>query len=145
MKKGKKKTFVMTFSKEFMKGHPKEGQPTDFVQSIINQDKIHTIRENLYYWNNIVNQVNAGEAVLSCRTWTGKPYRSKQSEFAEFSKLGIQHCFVDEIDKTIKIIPDFREAKRVELNDGLESDDFWHWFKQGAGSYCIIHFTDFRY
>lgn len=46
------KTYVITLSKKFMKGHPKEGNPTNFINRFISHDKIHTIRANYALWKN---------------------------------------------------------------------------------------------
>lgn len=107
----KKKTYVITVSDAFMKGHPRAGEPTRFPTAIlrglgripkykfsdcnIGNDcrksamkpcldpvKIHTIRENGNYWKPIIKEVQEGRAILSLRGWEGKPYASKQYIFA---------------------------------------------------------------
>lgn len=146
------KTFVITVSKEFMKSHPRSGEPTNFVESILCGTKKHTLRGNYKYWKNIVDQVNSGKAALSARTWIGKPYKSKQQEFAKFYSLGIQKCLVlpqtecvvvESKDKNSNLVYDFA-AFDIEKNDGLSAADFWSWFPNEIEG-CIIHFTEFRY
>lgn len=98
---------VLTFSKHFPKGHPKEGQPTYFVEQIlnailprgengiINRDDIRP--EVLPHINDFVlldgttykhHTIRGGSRwkpgdMASLRIWSDKPYRSKQIEFAQ--------------------------------------------------------------
>lgn len=146
------KIFVITFAKEFMKSHPKNGEPTNFKELIIKGSKIHTLRGNYKYWKNIVDQVNEGKGILSARYWTGKPYNSKQVEFLTFKKLGIQKALVlPEAECVVVEVEDGQGKKSydfaafdIEKNDGLSDADFWNWFPRQIEG-CIIHFTDFRY
>ena len=103
------KTYVITLSKRFPTGHNRAGEPTHFWEkfikgrdnySCIYRDfwettipKIHTIRANYPLWKKRIAEVERGEACLSIRQWTGKPYRSKQVEIARLTKeegVGIQ-------------------------------------------------------
>lgn len=156
------KTYVITVSKNFLKGHPKEGQPTRFREKILNGEKIHTLRGNYKYWSNIIDQVNKGKAVLSVREWTGKPYNSKQQEIKQFTKLGKEKIFRDKFG--LFHMPQNKEGKKVVLNffhspfniaenDGLSVEDFHNWFEteakkkkdKGDQELIIIHFTNLRY
>jgi hypothetical protein len=139
------KTFVITVSKEFMKGHPRHGNKTFFKEKILSGEKIHTIRGNYTYWKKIVKQVNKGEAILSVREWSGKPYNSKQREIKQFTKLGIQKIATKK--KSIKIDNkkyNYELLIRIANNDGLDLLNFCSWFPKGIKG-VIIHFTDFRY
>ena len=159
-----KKTYVITVSTVFPKTHPKAGQPTNFVQQIIDTfhpnkppGKIHTIRENFEYWSKVAEEVNSGRAVLSLRTWSGVPYNSKQNEFAELSSFGIQRvklwityekAEVYNLDSVICNATPLVEE--VAKNDGLDVNDFDSWFfpkpkKENFKEAAILHFTDFRY
>lgn len=98
------KTYVLTVSRHFPAKHPRRGESTFFPARIQNglgdshyiqspTSKIHTIRANYDLWKKRIDEVNAGEAVLSLRYWTGKPYNSKQQEFARLDKnsgIGVQ-------------------------------------------------------
>lgn len=160
------KTYVITLSKTFMKGHPKEGELTHFryqVEEALNHPnagwkKIHTIRRNVPLWKKRIKEIEAGEACLSIREWTGKPYRSKQVEIARLTKedgVGMQiiegHSVV--MYDTISVYSmrgDFcsvRDAALLAENDGLSYDDWWEWFDDGEHyeNLAIIHFTKFRY
>jgi hypothetical protein len=174
----KKKTYVLTISKKFFKGHIREFQDTGFKKAIlagiINYHaagkpaggKVHTIRGNYDRWKIIADKVNAGEAELSLREWTGTPYRSKQEEFARLTKLGIQKFEViwytfhfaplkimghsGGTERVIKVKIDGEEIsfnqyhQTLPNNDGLSIQDFTAWFNdQFSGA--IIHFTDFKY
>jgi hypothetical protein len=98
---------VLTFSRHFPTGHPKAGQPTYFIEQILNV----TLPRGE---NGIINRDNINPAILplindfilldgatrkhhtiragsrfkpgdmaSLRVWSDKPYRSKQIEFAQ--------------------------------------------------------------
>ena len=72
------KTYVITISKNFMKGHPKAGRPTMFKEKFLNKEKIHTIRGNYPLWEKRIKEVQEGKAILSIREWIGVPYKEKQ-------------------------------------------------------------------
>lgn len=117
--------------------------------------KIHTIRANYEYWSHVEEEVNAGRGILSLRQWTGKPYRSKQKEFARLTKMGVQKVDVTLVEmdvmgiKSNGLIVDQGGAARVipyvARRDGLSTYDFIAWFNKGIVNGAIIHFTDFRY
>jgi hypothetical protein len=155
---GKKKTFILTISKYFMGNHPKAGQPTLFKEKILSGEKIHTIRGNYDRWKMIVDQVNSGEAELSLREWTGKPYRSKQEEFLRLSKLGVQRLnmywrtYETGINREALFILIehqkmllYNKYEHLIKNDGLTTTDFIDWFIDEEFKGAIIHFTDFKY
>lgn len=96
-------------SRVFPKGHPKEGQPTHFVEKILrdlsipdywskfqewNKDKpmdiLHEFSRTFYYpvQGNKHHTIRPGSRfkpgdMASLRVWSDKPYRSKQIEFAQ--------------------------------------------------------------
>jgi hypothetical protein len=143
---------VLTFSRFFLKGHPKEGQPTYFVEKIIkglmNLDcawydidvssifdrefyfsdeckaKYHTIRSGQHW--------KVGDR-FSPRVWSGTPRRSRQIVIApevevkatwrfDIDTQGIFYLNGYMIDLTCCDIPQ---------NDGLSLDDFLAWFPVG--------------
>lgn len=177
----KKKTYVLMVSKVFPVGHPKAGRLTEFATKILKSGvghqvsvdkdgntwnikplpimlpdvlpKIHTIRLNYQLWKKRIDKINAGDAILSLRQWTGSPYNrkrdgSKQQEFLRLEKVGIQSVcfdrfvgiFIDDIDSDITL-------EYLATNDGLHPDDFKQWFRKMKYDehYAILHFTDFRY
>lgn len=150
------------YSRTFPKGHPKEGQPTFFVERILNsfhngqmsldniwpelkefvndfelianqRQKHHTIRSG--------NRYKPGDMV-SLRVWSGLPYRSKQIEFAqvEVKKTWGIEIYANEFIFELKVdgIAQTKEdQERVANNDGLNLIDFYNWFnihpkKQGV-------------
>jgi hypothetical protein len=151
------KTFVLTVSRTFPKTHKRAGQQTWFVEKIneaiipiseepIMGKKIHTIRANYEFWEKRAKQINDGEAILSLRYWSGKPYNSKQVEFCQLTKIGLQkldnptNFFYAEIDGKKCNWED------VAKNDGLSFYDFCEWFKGIQNSpMAVIHFTEWRY
>ncbi|MEP2668889.1 MAG: hypothetical protein ABJH04_07835 [Cyclobacteriaceae bacterium] len=148
------KTYVLLISKQFLKGHPNEGKPTNFKEKILDGEKIHTVRSNPLYWIPIITRVQKGLAVLSLRQWAGKPYNSPQIEFAQLSEsVGYQSFDIDRndvvsIDNTH--IPVGFNMKHFAKNDGLTYEDFQSWFNLNNSGKAemtgvVIHFTDFRY
>jgi hypothetical protein len=84
--------------------------------------KYHTIRAG--------NRWKVGET-FSARIWSGKPYRSKQVEFAQ---LPIKKIWNIEFDENgVIAIDGFYTDKDYEIamNDGLAEDDFYSWFPMG--------------
>lgn len=144
------KTYVITLSKKFMKGHPKAGNPTNFINGFISHDKIHTIRANYTFWEKRFKKIEAGEAILSVRYWAEKPYKSPQIEIEKFTRwdnIGIQKIeFTSDLTECI-IDGKHYSYTEVAKNDGLLPEDFLSWFKSYDTSkpLAIIHFTKFRY
>ncbi len=142
------KTYILIISEKFPKTHPKAGEPTNFALAIKHYDKIHTIRGNYDLWLKRFEKINAGEAVLSVRVWSGKPYKSKQQEIFRYDykrKIGIEKLMFEKVG-------DYQMPKLTDLitlakNDGLSLQDFKDWFKGSDFSkpMAVIHFTDFRY
>ncbi len=147
------KTYVLIVSRTFPRFHPNEGECTRFVTQIKAGVKKHTIRLNSDYWQQRIDEVNAGNAMLSLRHWDGKPYRSKQVEFAQLKQgeVGYERVKLSmRLEQiTAKINGWFFPFDGIPENDGLTEDQFKHWFfpqlpnidREGI----IIHFTDFRY
>ena len=72
------KTYVLMVSTKFPAYHFLNGEPTLFIEKIASGEKITSIRFNYELWRKRFEKINKGEAVLSVRSWEGKPYRSKQ-------------------------------------------------------------------
>lgn len=145
------KTYVITLSKTFLKGHKREGEPTDFAEKLRKQ-KIHTIRGNYLLWSERIGEVMSGAACLSIRQWSGKPYRSKQIELAVLTNkdgVGIQFLNIHPESDFTCIIDDAGKisSERIANNDGLSLEDWKEWFSRDdlKRTMSIIHFTKFRY
>ncbi|MBQ7697752.1 MAG: hypothetical protein IJT35_04135 [Paludibacteraceae bacterium] len=174
------KTYYLTLSQTFPATHPRKGEPTDFRTKLLSaryrqeggtlytasdgKCKLHTIRANYPFWAKRFEQINAGEAVLSVRQWSGKPYRSKMIEICRLTKddgIGIQRlkfasdrdgqqCWwnfsIDgrycHYDTKADYVPN-----ELAENDGLSYKDWQDWFRNYDLSkpLAIIHFTNFRY
>ena len=140
------KTFVLTVSRTFPKTHKRAGQQTWFVEKINEGKKTHTIRANYELWEKRAKQINDGKAILSIRYWSGKPYNSKQVEFCQLTKIGLQ-----KLDNPTNFVWAEIDGKKhdwrdVAKNDGLSFDDFCEWFKVRQDSpMAIIHFTNWIY
>ena len=153
MEKEKKKVAVLTLSQQYQKSHPKEGQPTGFVEKLKAGVKLHTIRSNYELWAKRAAKINAGEMELSIRVWSGKPYRSQQVEVACLTKLGVQRVCITNMgaDHEPAVWVDGRlidqGAAILSKNDGLSYWDWHDWFLKSVSQFkgVIIHFTDMRY
>lgn len=152
-------TYVITLSQVFPVTHSRKGEPTGFKDKFLNAIKaapeewwkLHTIRANYELWKKRFEKIEKGEACLSIRQWTGKPYRSKQVELARLTRedgIGIERLT---FDRSPHLLPnvDYKPVGVGNLanNDGLSLDDWKEWFKGNDLSkpLAIIHFTKFRY
>lgn len=172
--KKKLKVYVITLSRVFPVSHPKAGLKTYFKTKLENthvvpfdpngdsvpdgqpQLKRHTIRANYELWRKRFEQIERGEACLSIRQWTGKPYASKQIEIARLTKddgIGLQRLrFTPDRDGqfvwwNFSIDGHFSNEEFLANNDGLTLRDWCAWFKDYDLSkpLAIIQFTKFRY
>lgn len=141
------KTYVITLSETFPKGNCQAGHPTNFVWQIENAYKIHTMRGNLPLWKKRFQKIEAGEACISLRVWTGKPYRSPQREIKRLYKedgIGIEQ--VNIYNETAFTWQGDIDFEKLAKNDGLNRKQLIEWF--GAKEFkelACIHFTPFRY
>lgn len=148
------KTYVITLSHTFPKTHSKAGEPTYFPV-LFRKKKIHTIRANYPFWARRFEQIEKGNACLSVRMWTGKPYRSPQHELARLTKddgIGIERLdFYHDRDRNIlkflTVGGAFPDIEDVAKNDGLTLEEWKEWFKNYNldQPLAVIHFTNFRY
>ena len=104
-------------------------------------------------------RIQKGEAVLSIRTWSGKPYEkgSHQIELKRLSKddgVGIQNINIFRTKKGVmdsylynysNTLP--LNIEKLAANDGLSREDWEEWFNGSLcrECYAVIHFTPFRY
>lgn len=144
------KTYVITLSEKFPTKHQRKGQETAFGRSFLNGKKIHTIRANFPLWEKRIAQIQKGEAVLSVRQWTGKPYQSKQVEIARLTAedgVGIQELKLTDLSRPTTINGQRIELPLLAQNDGLSFNDWFNWFigYDLSKPLAIIHFTKFRY
>lgn len=157
------KTYVLTVSEFFPKTHNKSGLPTGFIDKIGSKIKKHTIRGNYNLWKRRIEEIQKGNAVLSIRYWTGKPYNSPQKEVYVLDKdsgIGVQELTFEEMIMTTEDVletkskvgmhiwkPNFSNIRTLAKNDGLEFEDFKEWFKgyDLSEPMAIVHFTTKRY
>lgn len=161
------KTYVLMVSTKFPAYHFLNGEPTLFIEKIASGEKITSIRFNYELWRKRFEKINKGEAVLSVRSWEGKPYRSKQIKHFLFTKddgIGLQKIIIKDWFRELyysfqiddRFFPgkglaytSWREfyAKLIAKKDGLTFDQFKDWFKNYdlSNPMAIIHFTKFRY
>lgn len=177
-KEKKMKTYVITLSRVFPVKHPFAGKPTFFktkleIANVIPFDeanrqsvpdgqpqmKLHTIRANYPLRSKRFDEIERGEACISLRQWTGKPYASKQIEIGRLTKddgIGIQKmeflAFQEGYSKDAGIwiaghvIP-MHEREQIARNDGLTLQDWDDWFADydKTEPLAIIWFNHHRY
>jgi hypothetical protein len=150
-------TYVLTVSEFFPKTHNKASLPTGFINAISKKWKKHTIRGNYVLWLKRFKKINEGKAVISVRSWSGKPYRSTQTEhfvFDKDDKIGLEKIEFDDDKDDVPCLryPLINNNSQPSIfsvaeNDGLSLQDFKEWFKNYDLNepMAIIHFTSFRY
>jgi hypothetical protein len=142
---------VLTFSKQFPKGHPRAGDPTHFAERIMaclaDKQPGWTMKDDFvqYDWYAYYNCTNIKYHTVregsrwkpgdmaSLRIWSDKPYRSKQIEFAQ---VEVKKVWPVEINmrqtSPVIIINDklltFDVGRILAQNDGLSLTDFINWF-----------------
>ncbi len=119
---------VITFSSKFPAKHPKAGQATNFAELILNGGKIHTIRAGRRWKKGMM---------FSPRSWSGKPYCSKQVAIAPDMELTKVYN-IEIFDLNTRYMHIGVEVKAnewyllpladVAKNDGLSIEDFEAWF-----------------
>jgi coproporphyrinogen III oxidase-like Fe-S oxidoreductase len=155
------KTYVLIVSRTFPATHKRKGEQTYFPEKIdqlyfskdtrLFSEKLHTIRSNYELWEKRITEIQKGNAILSIRYWSGKPYNSKQVEICQLDKysgIGVQKIVIDQIYRyTIDENKQEFNFEELAKNDGLSKDDFAEWFKyfDKIEPMAIIHFTNFRY
>lgn len=177
--RNKMKAYVLTLSVVFPVTHRRAGERTNFKEKRANaiyrmrhpevfepcepnngDEKYHTIRGNYELWHKRFEEIERGEAYLSIRQWSGKPYASKQIEIARLTKedgIGIQLlCFAGNQTKKDRelhrpIVGGTREIdyRQLAMNDGLTVEDWEDWFSNPdydlREPMAIIQLTKFRY
>lgn len=142
---------VLMCSRSFPAGHPREGQPTHFVEKIMAGLADHQPGWAMYdsfvqydwyaYYNCTMpkgHTIRAGSRfkpgdMASLRIWSDKPYRSKQIEFAQVEVKATWDIQITMPDKWIAvfILGKYLSVDAVNVlahNDGLEPIDFFNWF-----------------
>jgi hypothetical protein len=125
-----------------------------FEGKIIFGKKKHSMRINYEFWKKRIESIMAGEGYLSLRVWTGKPRRSKQREFLQLEKAGIEKITLKHSETLDghKTPPEFFIKEKLidedtlAENDGFEdSDELIEWFWDYSGDMALIYFTNFKY
>lgn len=145
---------VITFSRFFPVTHPKAGQETYFIEKIWDSlpgipsaytDRLDNERLNFIRCGNDIvwpkhHTIRAGERWrvgdwFSPRVWCGKPYASKQLEFAP--SIQIKRIWTFEKNEDGKYFVDGHcegvSLSEIAKNDGLEQQDFESWFYSAKG------------
>ena len=139
------KTFVITLSKTFPRTHIHSGRETNFAHLLGNglnltedglkicRHKIHTVRTNLPLWEKRISEIQSGQAVLSIREWTGRPYGSPQKELARLTGsdgVGVQALKLKDFFSSTVIDGEKVELPDLAAHDGLSFSDWYDWFRK---------------
>lgn len=134
------KTFVITLSKTFPRTHIHSGRETNFAHLLGNglnltedglkicRHKIHTVRTNLPLWEKRISEIQSGQAVLSIREWTGRPYGSPQKELARLTGsdgVGVQALKLKDLFSSTVIDGEKVELPDLAAHDGLSFSDWY--------------------
>ncbi|MCI1681431.1 MAG: hypothetical protein LKI39_02620 [Bacteroides sp.] len=145
---------VITLSKKFFKGHPKEGEETGFAEKVLSGNKIHTCRANYDYWAKKIARLKQTNGTLCIRQWSGKPYRSPQITIIDIpaSRIEVQKMTFKPFIFHPELIVIYVDGKgqiseEVAANDGLSLKDYQAWFKgyDLNKPMAVIQFTNFKY
>lgn len=141
---------VITFSRTFPSYHPKAGQPTYFVEKVVKSlhkqgvkpfdvncdfsEEMYHIIDPKHHTIRAGHRFKVGEW-FSPRVWSGRPYNSKQIQFAPDIQVNRQWDF-DLINGKVIIGGLFhcsvKEEEKIEAfacNDGLSAQDLLDWFQ----------------
>lgn len=140
---------VITFSRTFPVNHPRKGEHTYFVEKIWNSiedcyfDQLPEINLNPMIEDKKYHTIRAGNRwkvgdFFSPRIWSGKPYASKQIQFAppiEIKK--IWHISFDNVSvpaiNGVHLFDEYNsqnwDFELLSRNDGLSPSDMIAWFK----------------
>jgi len=155
---------VITFSRVFPSYHPRAGEATGFIymiwKSIGRPDSNFVWPELKHHWINyesVVNDIHPKHHTIraghrfkvgdwfSPRVWSGKPYRSKQIQFApdihirkvwdfEVDAVGVYAIAKsgEQLKYTFQPIDNqtYDMDDRIAQNDGLNPEDFYWWFSR---------------
>lgn len=151
---------VVTLTKDFFKGHSRQGQPTRFAEAVQSLRKIHTCRDNYKFWAKKIEALKSVGGTLCIREWTGKPYRSKQGTIKEIasdvvgiSLLVLRRNSNGKISYTAEVDEQPIAVDLLAKNDGFRNTkDFIDFLAPMFAKYKtdtlrlgIIHFSPFRY
>lgn len=130
--------------------HKLAGKPTLFKKHLLEHIKIHTIRTNYNLWVQRFDEINRGNAKISIREWSDKPYRSKQTHIIDLTKedgIGLQKLTYLEEGHRLDGFYHTEPLNKYAEKDGLSRENFDDWFKDVPikSDLALIHFTKYRY
>lgn len=133
---------VITFSRVFPSYHPRAGEPTYFIEKIIKSVGIGNYNVNMEAYNDVQpkhHTIRAGHRwkvgdKFSPRVWSGKPYNSKQIQFApdievkkvwDFDITGTDWALDGRLEHALT--GEGFDSAQIALNDGLTNYDPYDW------------------
>jgi len=150
------KNYNLIIDTYFNSKHKKAGLQTGFVHQMFDGNKIHQIVKDFDKWEERIEKVNNGKAVLHLKFWDSTPH-AKNSKLNEFlvvtnkNDISIQEmAFFKEKGKLVPAVhTGFGNFKNIDIkvmaqNEGMSIDDFNNSY-ENTESYGIIHFTEFHY
>ena len=141
---------VITLSRNFLKGHPKAGQPTHFVEKVLKALGFIHSETDVRVWESVspkIHTIRSGKRwktgdMCSLKAWSDKPYNSPQIAIAP--DFALPRVADIEIDWSGEIEIDGKFCSHVfELaeNDGLTERDWSNWVGNNFSGQ-ILFFTD---
>lgn len=141
---------VITFSRVFPSYHPRKGEPTYFVEKVVKSlhwDRPYPPVDNRSDFDSDIyinckpkhHTIRAGHRwkvgdKFSPRVWSGKPYASKQIQFAPDVEIKQIWDVEFDGDGCLWIFSDKERGPRilhtVAKNDGLSLEDLMSWFNK---------------
>ncbi|MDQ6477814.1 hypothetical protein [Dyadobacter sp. LHD-138] len=160
-------TKVLTYSRTFPAFHPKKGQPTHFVEKLIEgflelgdieitDDQLNlcdfsVMRPDVWSKYTTIRAGNNWKAgdMFSPRVWSGKPYNSPQIIIAP--DIRIEKVWDVEVDEDLCLWivggdeQDEGILEKVARNDGLELQDLLSWFNKPMSGQIICWNKNIEY
>lgn len=164
---------VITFSRTFPNYHPRAGEPTFFVEKIwesiylqgdhpiwlgenytrltellpgLKSVGLHSIHVPKHHTIRAGNRWKVGDW-FSPRVWSGKPYNSKQIQFApdiQVKKTWKYDMRFVRVDGELNLyafvnenLVDTSTAERIAANDGLSMQGFTDWFVKSGQKFIV--------
>lgn len=131
------------FVPQFLKGHPRAGEPTNFAEKILNGEKVHTIRcpKNIAQLENTLQKC---EVKLISGSWRKPGEVIKQLKGVSTQRVIKDGGLIYVRDMYTENIYTY---DRLAINDGLTDADFIAWFENvpDGKEMLLIHFGDNQY
>ncbi len=127
--------------------HRRFGEETGFRESVTAGDKVHAIKRNIRFWQEMVDKYRSGKYRIVVCYMGDDPYHREYYPIVYTRHLDIQRaCFGDGGSNSLLVEGKDIPVETVARNEGMDVHDLLEWRKVlGTQEFCIVHFTGFRY